>query len=716
MALPSIRPSTAPVRSSVSRGSNADLPVYRPASRDAFLGAGPALVPRPASAYVRSPSQEALRPASANRRVLPAFFFAESSEPERSDRYPTPMSYHVVDEDGSARTTGRDHTEGSEANIARAEQLEMRHVEGDFRRFRYVDFQTPPMSPELVNRGAGVVPINDIAKWMDASKPRTRLDAYPMLVLLREILRRLLKSEFDASDALIADLRARLKELEELMEADREAHKARMAELAAQRDGLLDDATQLEGQISKVKNETAEMKAHLSVQLSGVKEKLRHVERDTRSLQKQIDKTNAKLAELAERLANAVRHAYEPAALALALHQMLQNTEILDVLKQLSYEERMNLFRTLLSTCRADEKNGALEVVMDDIKTGELQLEVLHDCLSGPQRMQLMQLLLAEVEHSPEKIYAQLGADVLLETSVEMVQETVIKGCDKMVLLSALGLTATDLARAMLEEIGVSAFLSRLDVGREALCDTLGLEEPEEPAPPPPKPETTETEMQTDPEPEPEPEPEPQAVAAKKRSRSKVLNFFGKVPLKGGPSPMAFNPLRKMISTLYEAKIMADEVDDREGHTRSPFPEFIQEHFINHYGLKSLADKQLGKLVTGVRKYSNEGSKNFDLRIKIFGVLSGILAPDEYSSVTLNFVLDVMRMLFVSSMIDESLNHSDCAVSWDQAEIAIECTCELFEKPVPAGLMDTVKSLGEEVRSSISSPTRIDNRLVQSSP
>ena len=78
------------------------------------------------------------------------------------------------------------------------------------------------------------------------------------------------------------------------------------------------------------------------------------------------------------------------------------------------------------------------------------------------------------------------------------------------------------------------------------------------------------------------------------------------------PPSMFHELVHTSFSTLYEAKIQADEVDDREGHMRSPFPEFIQEHFINHYGLKSLADKQLGKLVTAVRKYSKEGSKDYD--------------------------------------------------------------------------------------------------------
>jgi hypothetical protein len=51
----------------------------------------------------------------------------------------------------------------------------------------------------------------------------------------------------------------------------------------------------------------------------------------------------------------------------------------------------------------------------------------------------------------------------------------------------------------------------------------------------------------------------------------------------------------------YEEKVRADEVDDREGNRREPMPEFIQDFFVNQYGLKSLARKHLGKLVTAVR-------------------------------------------------------------------------------------------------------------------
>ena len=63
---------------------------------------------------------------------------------------------------------------------------------------------------------------------------------------------------------------------------------------------------------------------------------------------------------------------------------------------------------------------------------------------------------------------------------------------------------ANEAVLTMLDEIGVAAFLHRLDIGRDALCNALGLAKPEEAAEPPPKPETAEAETQTDPEPEPD--------------------------------------------------------------------------------------------------------------------------------------------------------------------------------------------------------------------
>ena len=57
---------------------------------------------------------------------------------------------------------------------------------------------------------------------------------------------------------------------------------------------------------------------------------------------------------------------------------------------------------------------------------------------------------------------------------------------------------------------------------------------------------------------------EPEGV--KRRHASKVLSMFSQVPEDGdsAPEPMSFSPMTKLITKLYEDKVQADEVDDRE--------------------------------------------------------------------------------------------------------------------------------------------------------
>jgi hypothetical protein len=149
---------------------------------------------------------------------------------------------------------------------------------------------------------------------------------------------------------------------------------------------------------------------------------------------------------------------------------------------------------------------------------------------------------------------------------------------------------------------------------------------------------------------------------------------------------MAQKALLKLVAKLYEAKVKADEVDDREGNMRAPFPEFIQDFFINQYGLKSLADKQLGKLVTGVHKHSAAGA-HYHSRAHTFARLVGILDPENYNSITVNFMMDTMRMFFITAMIDETLNQGDVAISVEQAEIALQTVFATYETELPADLI-----------------------------
>jgi hypothetical protein len=52
--------------------------------------------------------------------------------------------------------------------------------------------------------------------------------------------------------------------------------------------------------------------------------------------------------------------------------------------------------------------------------------------------------------------------------------------------------------------------------------------------------------------------------------------------------------LRK-IGQVFESKVMADTIDDRDGRKRCPLPEWIHEHCIAQYGLKTIADNHFRK-------------------------------------------------------------------------------------------------------------------------
>ena len=175
------------------------------------------------------------------------------------------------------------------------------------------------------------------------------------------------------------------------------------------------------------------------------------------------------------------------------------------------------------------------------------------------------------------------------------------------------------------------------------------------------------------------------------------LAFFDQVPEDGdsAPEPMSFSPMTKLITKLYEDKVQADEVDDREGNRREALPEFIYSSLIHQYGLKTLAKEHLGQLVNGVRKHAKD-DENFNPRVKLFGQLSGILNEDLFSSATANFMLDFLRRLFVSSMIEESMNHDGCAVTLEQATEAVTEAFNSYSTSVPPGLLEELEKMGKE--------------------
>ena len=87
----------------------------------------------------------------------------------------------------------------------------------------------------------------------------------------------------------------------------------------------------------------------------------------------------------------------------------------------------------------------------------------------------------------------------------------------------------------------------------------------------------------------------------------KLLSMYSKGG-KGtkGPRPMPVQNIIRLVDKMYEAKVGADEQDDRKKHRRESLPLFIQLFLIQEFGLKSIADKNLKALVSGVHKFSRE--------------------------------------------------------------------------------------------------------------
>ena len=142
-------------------------------------------------------------------------------------------------------------------------------------------------------------------------------------------------------------------------------------------------------------------------------------------------------------------------------------------------------------------------------------------------------------------------------------------------------------------------------------------------------------------------------------SRSKSLKFMHKsvrnLP-KRDPIIAHRNLLIRLIGQVYEKKAISDEVSDREGHKRTLMPDFIREFFFNQFGVRKIADKNLRDTVHSVVVWSKPiPGDDHHRRIKTFGLLAGILQPDDNETWVLHGeeeadgVMDVLREAITNS-------------------------------------------------------------------
>lgn len=88
--------------------------------------------------------------------------------------------------------------------------------------------------------------------------------------------------------------------------------------------------------------------------------------------------------------------------------------------------------------------------------------------------------------------------------------------------------------------------------------------------------------------------------------------------------------LLKVIESVYEAKFLADAVDNRYGHPHDPLPEFIYMWTVKRYGLRDLVGATRWDIANAVDYYGHEHCE-----VRIFGAFMN----EEYGTEQLGFFL-----------------------------------------------------------------------------
>ena len=439
----------------------------------------------------------------------------------------------------------------------------------DHLRYRYVDFLTLPGAEGILDRRTNSADIEDVRSWLDEAKPATRIEAYPLFVVAKELLHHLLEGGVTFGNRAADSLRAELDAASKKMESLREAAAAAEAVLAAEISEASARIADLEAALKMLEKDAEEQIAALSAELTKERGRLSDAEKAKAELEAQLDEIAAQMLGVEEKIASALGDCYEPGALVDHLRSIIDGGALQAVLAVMDTDDKLALVRQIMQTFEMDQKHEALREVFASFVARELDLAVVPANIREPEKESILQQLLVEFKHDPATVLKQLGgaeegaAQRLEETGVGLAKEAMAKGVPQKVLCDALALDKMALVKALLEEVGLESFLRSVGVDGKDVCASLGLVDPElekqpEPVGHPVRDDATQTDDSAPAVDEPE--------GVKRRHASKVLSMFSQVPEDGdsAPEPMSFSPMTKLITKLYEDKVQADEVDDRE--------------------------------------------------------------------------------------------------------------------------------------------------------
>eukprot|EP01043_Picozoa_sp_COSAG02_P037520 COSAG02_NODE_2823_length_7948_cov_14.628105_1_plen_1034_part_10 len=201
----------SPVRLHTQRRKNtvSPLPQMRAGSPSTPLRPSRTLEPLPLQADRPSSGSDAsqvARSAQINPPTVRRFFFSANGLDKHSKKLPAAHHYDVLLEDG-------DGTEGPNLQ--------------DEIQCRYIDFLAAAAGGDITGLSWTNPSLNDVmkvAEFLDRCAPRTRLDGYPLYIILKDVLRRLLRGQIEATSQAEAELRAQVASLQSSLGAAAASH------------------------------------------------------------------------------------------------------------------------------------------------------------------------------------------------------------------------------------------------------------------------------------------------------------------------------------------------------------------------------------------------------------------------------------------------------------------------------------------------------------
>lgn len=149
-----------------------------------------------------------------------------------------------------------------------------------------------------------------------------------------------------------------------------------------------------------------------------------------------------------------------------------------------------------------------------------------------------------------------------------------------------------------------------------------------------------------------------------------------------GTTLLSLKVVYRYVNTIYADKIKANTADDESNNPRQAMPEFVYDHFLHKFGVRSIAEMHLVNFIFSLNHYEGENPD-----IETFNRFL-----DRHPSKLSDFYLSVMRFLKTSKhgVIVTDLEGHGLLVSLSRATFALKTVFDGFSR-------DGLKRLEQEV-------------------